>query len=85
MEIGQNTILRASNSICQDSGERIEQLGVACKLEKLYDQRDVNNDSEYAVYTLYFFRLFHYLTDLALFHHWRRQRVMISCLVAGFR
>ena len=69
----------------QHSGERVEQLRIAGILEKLNDQRDVDDDSEYAVNALYLFRLFHfYLTDLALFHHWRRQRVMMSCLVAGF-
>ena len=69
----------------QHSGECVEQLRIAGILEKLNDQRDVDDDSEYAVNALYLFRLFHfYLTDLALFHHWRRQRVMMSCLVAGF-
>ena len=69
----------------QHSCERVEQLRIAGILEKLNDQRDIDDDSEYAVNALYLFRLFHfYLTDLALFHHWRRQRVMMSCLVAGF-
>ena len=69
----------------QHSCERVEQLRIAGILEKLNDQRDVDDDSEYAVNALYLFRFFHfYLTDLALFHHWRRQRVMMSCLVAGF-
>jgi hypothetical protein len=33
----------------QHSGERVEQLRIAGILEKLNDQRDVDDDSEYAV------------------------------------